>query len=141
MCERWCSTVPSTRQDVYKRQVVSVYDVGRRVTDQQHRNAGLVEDPGGRVVVGRQHGPFVAFGLHLLQVVGADLGPWARWVGVRGISPIDSCLLYTSDLVGYPFTALKLDGVSAAFLHESGGGRQRGGRAGLVAAERQVGDD
>src|SRR6202012_774187 len=45
------------------------------------------------------------------------------------------------DLRGDSLAALELDGVGAALLHEPGGGGQRGGGTGLVAAERQVGDD
>jgi hypothetical protein len=57
------------------RGVVAVDDVGGRITDQQHRDTGVVEDPGGGVVVGREHRPLVAFGLHFLQVVDSRLGP------------------------------------------------------------------
>ena len=41
----------------------------RRIADQQNRDAGLVEGAGGGEVVGRQHGPLVALGLPLQQVM------------------------------------------------------------------------
>ena len=76
------------------RGVVAVDDVGGRITDQQHRDAGVVEDSGSGVVVSRQHRPLVAFGLHLLQVLHAHLGP-RRGGGVtrlRRSSPINRVL-------------------------------------------------
>ena len=52
--------------------VVAVDDVRRRVADEQDRDAGLVEHPRCRVVVGRQHRPALAAILRDLQVADRD---------------------------------------------------------------------
>ena len=67
--------------------VVAVDHVGGGITDQQHRDARLVEGARGRVVVDREHGPLVAFGLPLLKVMRAHLGASNRG---RATAAIDS---------------------------------------------------
>jgi len=52
--------------------VVAVDDVRGRVADEQDRDPGLVEDPGGEGVVGGQHGPALAAGLGGGQVADGD---------------------------------------------------------------------
>ena len=54
-----------------QRGLVAVDVVGGGVTDQEHRDAGLVEGGGGVHVVGGEHRPLLAALLHLAQVVGA----------------------------------------------------------------------
>ena len=52
--------------------VVAVDDVGGRVADEQDGDAGLVEHPRGRVVVGREHRPALAAFLRGLQITDGD---------------------------------------------------------------------
>ena len=52
------------------------HDVGGGVAHQDDVDARSIHEPGQRVVVGSQHGDFLAVGLHLLKSVGRDaLGP------------------------------------------------------------------
>ena len=45
------------------RAVVAEHDLAQRVADQQHRDPGLVEDPGRGIVVGGEHGDALALGV------------------------------------------------------------------------------
>jgi len=74
-----------------QRRLVSVDIVAGGVTDEQHRDPGLVEGRGRVLVVGGEHRPALAPGLHVVQVMGADApdgagrGRWLREAGtVRG---------------------------------------------------------
>lgn len=58
--------------------------VGCGVTDEEDGDACGVEDAGGHVVVGGEHGPFVAFGFPGLEVVGAHDAGGGAGGGVGG---------------------------------------------------------
>ena len=59
--------------------LVGVDVVGRRVSDQEHVDAGLVEGRGGVLVVGGEHRELLAALLELAEVVGADPLHRACW--------------------------------------------------------------
>jgi hypothetical protein len=64
-----------------QRRCVAIDVVGRRVADQQHRNAGLVEDLCRVLVVGGEHGPLLTVALPLLQVMRTHLANVGRGGG------------------------------------------------------------
>ena len=67
------------------RAVVPVHDHRRRVADQQHGDAGVVEDPRGQRVVRGQHRPLLAAGLGRRQIAHRD--PAGRLPAVQPFTP------------------------------------------------------
>ena len=57
---------------------VAEHVVGGRVTDEQHLDAGLVEDLRGVLVVRGEHGEVLSLELRVAQVMGADPGDGLR---------------------------------------------------------------
>ena len=69
------------------RGLVAEHDLAERIADEQERDAGLVEDLRGRVVVGGQHRDARAVGVQLGDVDDGQAA-WGSWCGAHAGSPL-----------------------------------------------------